>query len=129
MNTMLTVYNSKIIPKIKEIDLFIKSNYIFNTSEVSKILEIDEEEINSILNFLDEKEINRKTMIYIMLNGSSYICKLIKREIERGTPEFYTPEDLAYIYEIDYEKVKNAYKFLELKWALPSQIPCILAQV
>ncbi len=125
----IDLYNNKIVPKIKEIDIFLKTNENMPIKDVAKVLEISEDEIKSTLLKLNEKNLNNKNFINIMLNGSSFICKILKREIECGSPYFYNAKELSYIYELDYEKVLTAYKFLNLKSITASQIPIILVQI
>ena len=125
----IDLYNNKIVPKIKEIDIFLKTSENMPIKDVSKMLEISEDEIKSVLLKLNENNLTSQNFINIMLNGSSFICKILKREIECGSPYFYNPKDLSYIYGLDYEKVLTAYKFLNLKTITASQIPIILVQL
>ncbi len=125
----IDLYNNKIVPKIKEIDIFLKTSENMPIKDVAKMLEISEDEIKSVLLKLNEKNLTSQNFINIMLNGSSFICKILKREIECGSPYFYNPKDLSYIYGLDYEKVLTAYKFLNLKTITASQIPIILVQL
>ncbi len=125
----IDLYNNKIVPKIKEIDIFLKTSENMPIKDVAKMLEISEDEIKSVLLKLNENNLTSQNFINIMLNGSSFICKILKREIECGSPYFYNPKDLSYIYGLDYEKVLTAYKFLNLKTITASQIPIILVQL
>ncbi len=125
----LDIYNKKIIPKIKEIDLFLKTNKVLDIEKTANILEISSDELLKILKTLNIKTIDENNFLKIMINGSSFICKLLRREIECGSPYFYTPKDLSYIYQLDYDKVFDAFNFLELKTITTSQIPSILIQI
>ncbi|WP_250277498.1 hypothetical protein [[Clostridium] colinum] len=125
----IDTYNNKIVPKIKELDLFLKTNENMSLQDVSKILELSEEEVKNILFKINQKEINSSNFLSIMLNGTSFICKILKREIECGSPYFYNAKDLSYIYELDYEKVSKAYNFLNIDTITAKQIPIILIQI
>ena len=125
----INIYNNEIVPKIKEIDIFLKTNEHMSLKDVSKVLDIDEEELKEILTKINQTEINSSNFLNIMLNGSSHICKVLKREIECGSPYFYSPKDLSYIYELNYEKVSQAYKFLNMEKITAKQIPIILIQI
>ncbi|WP_317368522.1 hypothetical protein [uncultured Tyzzerella sp.] len=125
----IDVYNNIIVPKIKEIDIFLKTSENMSYEEVAYILEISKDELKDILFKVNQNEINRRNFINIMLNGTSFICKMIKREIECGSPYFYNAKDLSYIYDLDYEKVLGAYKFLNLDRITEKQIPAILMQI
>lgn len=122
-------YNYEIVPKIKEIDVLLKTNDIISIEDTSKILNISQNEIIDILIKLNTKEINSKNFLSIMVKGSSFICKILKREIECGSPYFYTPKDISYIYELDYLKVKRAFDFLEIDRISTFEIPAILIQI
>ncbi len=125
----IDIYNNIIVPKIKELDIFLKTNENMCLNDVSNILEISEKEIKDILIKINQKEINNANFLAIMLNGTSFICKVLKREIECGSPYFYDAKDLSYIYELDYERVLNAYRFLNLDKITVKQIPAILVQI
>nr|WP_317358559.1 hypothetical protein [uncultured Tyzzerella sp.] len=125
----IDTYNNIIIPKLKEIDIFLKTNDNMCLEEVCEILEINKDELEKILSKINIKEINNKNFISIMLNGTSFICKMLKREIECGSPHFYNAKDLSYIYDLDYEKVLMAYKFLDIEKITSKQIPVILVQM
>ena len=125
----IDIYNNIIVPKIKELDIFLKTNENMCLNDVSNILEISEKEIKDILIKINQKEINNANFLAIMLNGTSFICKVLKREMECGSPYFYDAKDLSYIYELDYERVLNAYRFLNLDKITVKQIPAILVQI
>ena len=122
-------YNNEIVPKVKEIDILLKSNENISLKKASSLLDITESQLEDILIKINEKEINSSNFLRIMLNGTSFICKILKRELECGSPYFYNAKDLSYIYELDYEKVLNAYRFLDLDKVTAKQIPAILAQI
>ncbi len=125
----INIYNNEIVPKIKEIDIFLKTNENMSLKDVSSLLNIEERELEEILIKINQTEINNSNFLNIMINGSSPICKVLKREIECGSPYFYTPKDLSYIYELNYEKVYQAYKFLNMEKITAKQIPIILIQI
>lgn len=127
--TTLDIYNEKIMPKIKEIDLFLKTTDEISKEKTANILDISLSELDEILKKLNISTISVDNFLHIMINGSSFICKILKREIECGSPYFYTPKDLSYIYNLDYQKVLDAYNFLELKTITTNQIPAILVQI
>lgn len=125
----IDIYNNIIVPKIREIDIFLKTSENMNFKEVCSILEISENELKSILLKINQKEIDSSNFFSVMLNGTSFICKMLKREIECGSPYFYDASDLSYIYNLDYEKVLIAYNFLNLDRVTEKQIPAVLMQI
>lgn len=128
--SFLDVYKNSISPLLKEIDLLIKKH----TSDIpvfyiSKLLSISDKEIKSIMHQEDIKNINSSDIFSLLINGTSYICHLIMREIECGSPYFYTSQTVSYIYEIDKKEVDKAFKFLELEKINSSFLPAIFAQI
>ncbi len=123
------IYISAIKPKIEEIDIKLKEKRELSIKETCEMLEITEEELKDILKRVHIKKIDYKNIFEIMLNANSYICKIFKRELECGTPYFYTPQNIAYIYDIDEKEVVNAFNFLDLKLITTNQIPLILKQI
>ena len=49
-----------------------------------------------------------KIFFDVMRRGSSQICGMLCRELERGSPQIYTAEDIAYIYDLPVEKINGA---------------------
>lgn len=125
----IDIYNNEIAPKIKKIDNFLKTKKDVCIKDACEMLNIGKIELENILKKLDCDSINSKTILPIMLQGSSFICDIMRKEIERGSPYFYTPDDLSYIYGINCEKIKKAYKFLNLQMVTSNQIPAILIQI
>lgn len=125
----LKIYREKLEPKLKEIDIFLKSNDTYSVEETAKILELNEEEVLKLKENLNIKKINTKNFIELMKNGNSFICKLLKKELECGSPLLYTPENIAYIYNLEYTEVKKAFEFLSLEKVNSNQIQLILAQI
>lgn len=126
----LEAYENEIAPKLKEIDILLKSSeYPLTTEEVSRVLCITKEEILSIMNNENINEINKLTFFQIMTKGNSYICKLFNRELECGSPHFYSVEDISYIYNIDKKLIDNACNFLGINNITSSTLPLIFVQI
>lgn len=123
------IYFNKISPKIKEIDIILKERKTISFEKTLDLLDLKENELKSIMQKLKINKIKPKNFIQIMLNGDSFICKIFKRELECGSPSFYSPKDISYIYNLDESKVFKAFEFLELKFVTTSQIPTILIQI
>ncbi len=126
----LETYEFNIAPKLKEIDVFLKSvDLPIHISKIANILYITEEEIKNIMRQERIDEINPITFFIIMKNGSSNICRLFKRELECGTPYIYTPKDISYIYDIRIEKVEKACKVLGIHDITPRTLPLIFSKI
>jgi len=130
INSFFDIYISEISPKIKLIDVFLQSSESpFEVEEVSNILDISHKETIKIMAVENITEISKSNFFKIMLKGSSYICKLFKREIDCGSPTLYTAYDVSYIYGIDESKIENAYRFLNIQFATESMLPAIFTQI
>lgn len=110
MTTYLQYYNDYLSPKLKEIDIFLKTNEedIIDINIVSELIELSIEEIKIIMDDNKIDIINKHSFILIMFYGSSNICKLFSREIKCKAPDFYSPYDISYIYQIPYDHVIQA---------------------
>ncbi|MHC1748866.1 MAG: hypothetical protein AB9856_11015 [Cellulosilyticaceae bacterium] len=108
------IYNQNIVPKIQAIDLYLKTESSpFAKKDVAKLLEISEEELAAIMNKYNIVKIARLDFFKIIVNSSSYICGLINRQWQYVTHTSYTPEMIAYIYEINLNKVTAAFDELD----------------
>ena len=126
----LEYYAYCIRPKLKEIDLFIKTKpKRLSVSATANILNLTEQEVKEIMKKEHISSINRFAFFKIMENGSSDICRLFKREIESGSPYVYSKEDISYIYNIDIETIENACNLLEITEITPFTLPDIFAQI
>lgn len=113
INTMsyLDKYNETIAPKLREIDIFLKTKpRALTVKSISNLLYIPEREVLDIINHYNIKALNSCSFFEIMKNGSSDICQLFNRELKRGIPKILTPVDISYIYDIDIDTVLEACK-------------------
>lgn len=137
-------YKNIIVPKIKLLDVFIKSSIDINNiqdfkeqnkiknknfKDIISIFEIEESYLNLILKSLNKDYIDKDIIFYLILNTDSYIAYIIKREIFCGSPYLYTPYQISYIYEIDYIKVINAFELLGLEKVKSSEIELVLINI
>ena len=116
MSTYLEYYNETIAPSLQAIDLFLKTNKkaIIDKNMVSELLDISLNEINALMRALGLSQIDQVSFFTIMQYGSSSICKLFARELQRKLPHFYSFHDISYIYEIPYETIVEAAQKAEL---------------
>lgn len=126
----LEYYNSTICPKLKKLDTTIKSyDTDIDITNLSSLLDISENEINYILKIKNLKTISSGDIITIMLNGSSYLCKIFKKTLNIGCPEYYTAQDLSYIYNLEYDVVKNIFASLNIDKISYSQTHIIFKHI
>lgn len=111
--TFLSVYRNSIAPRISEFDIFLKTEKEpYTVFDTSKLLNITEDEINTIMSVHNIPEINKSTFPLIMKNCPDEFCRMFKRMLECGIPGKYFPEQISYIYDIDIKKVSDAFKKL-----------------
>lgn len=110
MITYLDYYDENIAPSLIAIDLFLKTHMDEKiTIDVTiELLDLSYNEVMDLMSKFHIDEIDRIGFFKIMQNGSSSICKLFSREIQRKLPHFYSFFDISYIYQIPYEKVVEA---------------------
>lgn len=108
-HTFLQIYERNIEEKLQKIDLFLKiSPKKLNIHTTSELLNIKEEEIKDIMLKNNIETINPASFFMIMVQGSSYICGLLKRQLERGCTTTYSIEDISYIYQLNSKKIECA---------------------
>ncbi len=123
-------YTYYIRPKLKEIDLLIKTNEgNIELCEASNVLSISAEELEHIMQKERIEAIDSKSFFKVMKHGSSEICKLFKREMECNSPYTYSAEDIAYIYNIDKSTVKCACENLNIKEITPYTLPSLFSNI
>lgn len=124
MNSFFNTYYNEICPTLKELDVIIKANYSdVDINELSSLLGITPREINVILDSKNIDSLSSEIIPTIMLNGSSYICKIFKKSLSYYNNDTYSPHDIAYIYNIDENKVKNACNALHIKEISEANFP------
>ncbi len=107
MATYLDYYNNHFGTKIKEIDLFLKADQSngITTDIISELLSISHDEIEHLIDVYKIEKIDAVSFFHFMQNGSSDLCKLFSRELQRKMPHFYSFYDVSYIYQIPYDHV------------------------
>jgi len=129
-HTFLEEYEGYIKPALSEIDVFLKtSEYPLCPADVACILGIEEDEVQSVLLKIGRTSIDKYTFFDIMSKGSSAICRLYSREVETGSPPTYTPNQVAYIYNLDISAVKNACQKLKIKEITAFTMSLVFAKI
>ncbi|MCL2350825.1 MAG: hypothetical protein FWC67_05030 [Defluviitaleaceae bacterium] len=126
MHTFLEEYQTNIAPRIADIDVFLKTaEYPLDAYCVADLLDLD---VREVLRH-DGHVADARSFINIMQSGSSWICRMYQRELERESPPTYTSDDIAYIYNLDYDAVKNACKKLKIKEVTAFTMPLVFAKI
>lgn len=106
----LASYQNNIVRRLKEIDLFLKTKSSpYTKSDTIELLQISDEELEEVMKENNITHITPESFIVIMKSGSDELCRIFKRELECGMTEYYSPEQISYIYNIDIDVILNAY--------------------
>ncbi len=124
MNSFFNFYYDEICPALRALDIKIKEHCnTVDIDELSSLLHITPNEINTILNSKHITDLTSDIIPTIMLNGSSYICKLFKKSLSYCNSKTYSPNDIAYIYNIDKQKVEKAFNTLHITEISEANLP------
>lgn len=124
------IYSHEIMPKITKADLLLKtSEGGIQPHQAASVLDISLSELFLIMNRLHISSVTAESFPLIMLHGSSTLCRLFAREIKIGCSESYKPIQIASIYSLDPDKVKNAFQTLGLKSVHGSQLKQIFSLI
>lgn len=117
------VYERNIEANIKEIDIFLKTTAPpYSIDDISNLLHIDASDLIYILEQHKITTLNMLSFFTIVQTSSSYICKLIQREWKYHHIKHYTPEMIAYIYDLNLDKVSLAFEESGLPYVEPNNI-------
>ena len=117
------IYIQNISPKLMDIDVFLKTNDApYNPIEVALVLGMPTEEVTDLMKEHNIKAITLVDFFTIVSHASSYICRLITRQWKYAFSEDYTPEMIAYIYELNLTKVQEAFKLLGKCYIAPHEM-------
>lgn len=129
-NNFYDYYNNIICPKLRALDILSKGNYSnIDIDSIINLLDISEKEINYILEQKNIDNISSDTIHILMLNGSSYICKIFRRTINTGCPSDYTVEDIAYIYGLEPKRVDSIFKKLHTHSVPDNELNNVFRQI
>ncbi len=104
----MDAYKRHIASALMEIDLLIKtSDGLIPEDAAAHALYLGEDEVRNIMRKKNIGEITKDGFFAILKDGSSAICKHIRREMECGSPDVYTRENVSYIYDIDIDMVNS----------------------
>ncbi len=105
------VYTNNIESRIKEIDIFLKATPPpYKLEDVSNLLHIDLDDLIFIIENKNITSLNIISFFTIVQTSSNYICQLIQREWKYSRIKYYTPEIISYIYDLNPDKVRLAFK-------------------
>ena len=124
------VYECNIESKIKEIDIFLKTTSPpYKMKDVSELLHIETTDLVCIINNENITVLNILSFFTIIQTSTSYICQLIQREWKYQGAKHYTPEAISYIYDLNLDKVRLAFKQSGLVQVTPNNIKQLFAHI
>ena len=124
----LEVYTDEIVPRLRAIDLHLKSGDGIDIPTVSDLLDIAEEEVAFLRRGMTGTVVADE-FLNIMRRGSSAVCGMYRRELERRSPPIYTIDDIAYIYGLDHEMVQTAFEKLNAASVTEYLLPEVFAEI
>ena len=124
----LEVYIDEIIPRLQAIDLRLKSGDGIDPMTAANLLGITEDEID-YLRRGESQNIAAHEFLDLMRRGSSAVCGMYRRELERHSPVIYTADDIAYIYGLEPERVLTAFDKLNATAVTEYLLPEVFAEI
>lgn len=130
MHTFLDYYQQEIQPQIAAIDIFLKSEEPpYDSDIVGELLEIPSEEWRNLLQKEQISFITRGIFFQLMKRGNSPLCGMFRRAMELYLPEAYTPEVIAYIFDLPIEPVRKAARELGQKTFTDAMLPQVFSKI
>lgn len=109
MQTYLEYYEKEIAPRIRAIDVFLKTEpQPYHMADVARLLMLSKEKLAQLAEEKKIEFLSTGTFLFFLLKTDSPICNLITRELDIGSPQVYSVEDISYIYHLEKEDVKTA---------------------
>ena len=130
MQTFLDYYEQEIQPQIAAIDIFLKSEEPpYESDIVGELLEIPPSEWQALLEEEKISFITRGIFFQLMKRGNSPLCGMFRRATELYLPEAYTPEVIAYIFDLPIEPVRKAARELGRRSFTEEMLPQVFSEI
>ena len=130
MQTFLDYYKQEIQPQIAAIDVFLRSEEPpYDCEIVGDLLEIPSAEWEKLLQEEQISFITRGIFFQLMKRGNSPLCGMFRRATELYLPEAYTPEVIAYIFDLPIEPVRRAARELGEKTFTDAMLPLVFSKI
>jgi hypothetical protein len=124
----LEVYTDKIVPRLQAIDLCLKSGEGIDHATAADLLDITDNEATLLREGKDGK-LSTDEFLLLMQFGSSELCGMFRRELERRSPVIYTVDDIAYIYGLDRDCVQLAFDKLNASAVTEYLLPEVFSEI
>lgn len=122
----LEYYEKRIKNVLKEIDYRIVCEETIDAKSLSEMLCIPPSEIR---NFSSKKELKSYEVMKILKNSSSYLSKMLTRELEINSEGLYTKDQISYIYNIENDILNSIFEELGLNKVSEEDFPRIFSKV
>ena len=123
-------YQKEIAPVLRQIDTWIKTeDRNVSPEDLSDALGLTADEVESILGKPLGKKLARSDYLRVMELGTSKACRLYQREVSCGSPLVYTPDQIAYIYDLSHDIVASTCEMLKIKAVTAYTLPQVLSRV
>ena len=117
-------------PLLRELDLALKTMEApISTAHAARVLVMRPETVEKIMKAEGLEQIDHEGFLRIAMNGKSSLCRLLQRECLCGSPERYSPEEIAYIYGLQEEHVKSVCSETGYRTVPAKELPEFLSQV
>lgn len=117
------IYEQNIAPKLKEIDIFLKTeDFPYDVQHTAELLGMPLGEVLEIMTAHHIETLDKLSFFTIVSVSSSYICRLIQRQWKYVNTPFYTVSIVSYIYELNQEKVLLAFDQLGKEYIHESEL-------
>ncbi len=127
--TYLDYYKTVLSPKLERIDLFLKTApQPYGITESAALLDLSITETEAILRQLSVCCITRPVFLFLLQEGSSALCELLRRQLLFPNDTYTLPE-IAYIYDLRREDVFAAAARLGLSSCHKLLLPLLFDEI
>lgn len=130
MRTFLEYYQRKIQPQIETIDIFLKTEDLpYNIDAVAEVLELSSQGMEQLLAEEKVSLITKGVFFRLMQRGTSPLCGMFRRAMACNLPECYTPEEVAYIFDLPLADVAQAAEKAGVTSYTDETLPQLFSQI
>lgn len=130
MQTYLEYYQQEIQPRIRRIDLFLKTEEPpYELDAVAELLELSLEEVTRWMQTERVVFLTKRGFLRLLQGGSSSLCRLFRRAISCGLPQSYTPQEIAYIFGLSLPAVQQALEKIGKDCCQEEEFPALFQQI
>ncbi len=105
MTTFWDYYQKKIQPQVMLADVFFRTEQEpYDLQKVAKQFCLPEDLIKQC----DTKSVSKIECVTLLKNSKTFFGTLLARQLKSGFPEYYTPAQISYIYDLDIALVEQA---------------------